>query len=620
MTLSQLDKKENNMVKLPASIYRANLLKWDNLYEQGKPEITDTEYDTKRSEFFKLYPNDMYFKTVGTPVMSKYEEIELPFIMGGLTKVENLDKWLDKTKGLLIVVSEKLDGNSIMVTWEDGVITFAASRGDGEIGQNILEKAKHFIPKIPIKEKITLRGEVILKGNKHLELGYKNRRNAVTGMLRKDQIDPKNLKNLSVIFYEVVEAPFNCQHHTEENRLKFMESLNLKIVDYTVISIKTNDFENSLIQLLFEYKTKADYDIDGLVLTRNVSERENVKYPENKVKFKVNEKAVKCDVLGIEWNVTRTGLVRPVVLIEPTEILGVTVSRATGFNWNYIQSNQIGVGSIIGVVRSGDVIPYITEVYEPAVVHNPKTCPSCSTKLKPFKNVDLICDNPDCIAKQIGKITHFFITMGAEGITERTIEMLDVKSIEQVYLLSELEILRKEGFGSIKANTVYSEIRKTLKDVIPSNLLQAFGIPMIGETTAKDICGKLKSFEELFNLQSNADVSIGDVAFISFRDNIKKYQSLYYFLITQGLVFEEKEIDSNLLGKIFVLTGNGPLKRNIYKKLCEKKGGLVKNGVTKDTDYLVTDNVNSGSGKNKDAKKYDTKVITYDQFGLLLNM
>jgi DNA ligase (NAD+) len=603
---------------MTADEYRSILKEHDAIYAAGKPIISDTEYDLLRSDFKLNYPDDPYFKTVGSPAL-KEREVELPFVMGGLTKVDKTDviKWLKKSSDM-IIVSEKMDGNSIEVTWEDHRVVFAASRGDGHIGEDRSEKAQFFVPPIPIKNRITCRGEVFLRGNSHIPMGYKNRRNGVAGLLRKDEYTVKDVQELHVKFYEVMEIQGSISQDliTELDRFNFMKNiLGLPVVEHfrlwSISSESVEMLENALVQ----YKSQANYDIDGLVLTRNDSTFENTEYPEDKVKFKVNESAIKCNVIGIEWNITRTGLVRPVVLIEPTDIQGVTVSRATGFNWDYLNSNQIAPGATIGIVRSGDVIPYITEVFDGRTPNHPVICPACGELLKQYKNVDLCCPNQHCVGKNKYRIAYFFTTLGAEQITERTVEMLGVGTIEQMYLLTHRQITEREGFSSVKANTILKEIGKTLHTK-PEKLLQAFGIPMIGEETAKTICRNIR-FSRMFNKYTPLALGIGDVAAKSFNDHIQRYETLYNFLVNAHLELEEQKAGS-LSGKVFALTGNGPLKRKIYIEMCEKKGGIVKSSVNKDTNYLVVADIKTNSTKIQNARKFGTKVISYDEFGMLL--
>lgn len=625
-------------------------------FDFGKSPMTDTEYDLLKNEIKLKYPNNTYFNEVGFKSVVKYKTVKLPFVMGGLDeyRIDTIEKWASKYNDKL-VGSDKLDGNSIMCTWENTSLTLSVKRNDDEEGQDILEKAIYFVPKIPIKEKVTLRGEVVLEGDLHEHFGFKNRRNGVTGLLRRDNIKPEDLKLLSVIFYEVIESTENLK--TELERFNYIKDvLKLRIPSIFYVDSNEKDLGNILSKQLMIYKSNSNYDIDGLVLTPNNSIRENVKYPKNKIKFKVNQLSVKCKCLGIEWNVSRTGLLNPVILIEPTEILGVTVSRVSGFNLENILTNRIGKGSIIGVVRSGDVIPYVTEVYEQVTPDIPEICPSCGgIVLIKRQNIEttvlgiplkrsirlLVCNNPYCNSQVVKKITYFLRTMGMEHVSDKTIEKLCIKNIEEIYGLTEEYIKNIPGFGEKKAKIIKDELSKTLK-VKPENFLAALGIPLIGKDLSKELCSKF-TIDELFELKDPGIINgkivghidenmtlnsyekienFGEARAKSLIDNLGQYKWLYEFLKSQGLEFminENSNKSDSLKNMIFTLTGDGPIKRDEIKKIIESKGGVVK-GIGKSSNYLVTSDFNSTRDKMKKAEKFKVPVISYEElFNKFLN-
>lgn len=593
-----------------------DLIKYDDLYfNEGTSPISDTEYDVLRSKAKELFPNHPYFSKVGFE--SKFEEIDLPFVIGGLEKVdvETTASWLEKKQDD-IIVSEKLDGNTITCIWEDGNLIFAASRGNGYKGQNLLKKGKYFIPPLKAKGRFALRGEILLSGNSFKDLGFKNRRNAVAGLLRRDFVEPEVLKNLFVIWYEVLEAPelFNLQ--TETLRLELIKLLKLQTVRYVFISKEMNHHQVvSLLEDTLKFvKETADYDIDGLVITRNSSLRENTLHPANKVKFKVNESAVKCKVIGLEWNVTRIGYIKPVILIEPVDIMGVTVSRVSGFNKNFIYNSGIGKEAVIGIVRSGDVIPYVTEVFEPVEVEKLTSCPNCGGQLNETDK-EYLCTNDTCFYKNILEVSHFFTTLGVDGFSDKTIQNIGKTTIKEIYELTQEELEKIPGFGEKKAENIINEIKKTLTTK-PEKLLAAFGIPLVGRTASKQICNKF-TFEELFNLNNSVDVGVGLKISENLIDNINLYKDLYLYLKSIGLEFEEvKDDEMKLKGMKFALTGEGPMKRSEIQKLIESKGGEV-GSAGKSTTFLVTNDPDSNSGKMIQARKLGINVINYE--GLFSN-
>ena len=589
------------------------LKEYDKLYfNEGASLLTDTEYDLLKSKAKKQFPDDPYFQEVGSKIDSKFEEIKLPFTMGGLDKVDPTDvmEWINKENDD-IIASEKLDGNSIGLTYENDKLIFAASRGDGITGQNLINKIKYCLPnKLPINGKISLRGEVLLEGDIFKDLGFKNRRNAVTGILRRDEIDSNVLSKLSVIFYELIEYPSNIVLNNERDRLLFIrDTLKLRVPDFCLIPSNHPKQIEALERFLIESKENATYDLDGLVLTRNNSIRENVMHPKNKVKFKVNELAKVCHVIGIEWNVTRVGYVKPVILIEPTEILGATVSRVSGFNAEFISINGIDNGAVVGVVRSGDVIPYITEMFKYVEANLPSKCPDCGYPLISYSK-ELICNNPNCFQKNIQKVAHFFIEMGAEGFSDKTIENIGIDTIQGIYLLTKENLSKIPGFGEKKAENITEEVKRTLLTK-PEKLLSAFGMPLIGKTLSKQLCSRF-NFDELFEIKDPEVIGLGPITSKSLIDNINNYEELYNFLKLMGLKFVEEDMNTKTLkGLKFALTGEGPLKRAEIQKLIENLGGELK-GISRDVNYLVTNDPESKSGKMKQAEKFGITVISYE--------
>lgn len=338
-----------------------DLKKADRLYTDGTPMMTDTEYDILKDQVKKLYPNDPYFKTVGAPVF-KGKKVDLPFVLGSLDKMKSdtVEKWLSDKDS--VIVSYKLDGVSFMVTFDNGEVVFASTRGDGQEGQDITEKIKYILPKIDYKNHVSLRGELLLTGNDHLDMGFKNRRNGVAGLISKENVAVEDIMKITPIFYELLDVDDDeILNGTEANRLQFIASLGLDVVFHNKLP-KEAKAVTYLNEMIISSK-EMPFDCDGLVVTVNNSIREDVMFPENKVAYKVNTEAVRAVVTDVEWVLGRTGKVTPIIHIEPIELDGVTVSKATGFNAQFIQDNKIQKGSVVGIIRANQVIPYITEIF-----------------------------------------------------------------------------------------------------------------------------------------------------------------------------------------------------------------------------------------------------------------
>lgn len=592
------------------------LKKADDLYyNNGTSWLSDDDYDALKDLAESIYPDDEYFNDVGAETDT--DKVRLPYVLGSLTKVdaEDVHKWLEKGK-TGITITEKLDGVSILVTYFRGKVVFASTRGDGIEGRDITEKASIFCPEIKEKGRFVLRGECVLKPDVNpQELGYKTRRNMVAGILNRD--DKKHCDLIKPYFYELIEP--EMEDRSEYSRMMYIDiGLGLSTPRYLR---KENPTGEDLKSLFETYKDmESIYDIDGLVLTRDDYVRENVKYPENKVKFKIHAKPILTKVREIEWNTGRTGRIVPTILIEPVEIDGVKISRTTGFNADFIKENAIMPGSDIMILRSGDVIPYITEVKkkEGDIGDIPETCPKCNEKVD-WKGVDIVCVNDKCGETAIKRTEFFLRTMGVENITRKTLEKIGVSSILDAYEIDELEITNNAGIGLKKAEMIVEQVEKTLKTT-PARLLASFGIPNVGVELSKTICAEY-DFEYLFEISEKELTKIsgiGKVIAKKFVDNICKYRELYEALQEKGLTFQDVAKDSPVKGKTFTLTGSMPLKRDVVKRMIEENGGMVKN-ISKKVDYLVDANKDKETTKAKKAKQYGIPIISYEDLMSMIN-
>jgi DNA ligase (NAD+) len=592
------------------------LIHHDLQYFLGKPEISDK----LRTKAQKQFPDHDYFNTVGTK--PKDRKTELPYVLGSLNKVKSdtVVDWMRKNSEFF-VISEKIDGVSIYVVYVDGKVEWASTRGDGYYGQDITDKAKLFCPEPKEKEGVwMLRGEATLNIDPKI-LDYKTKRNGCAGILNRDGL--KHNEYVVPYFYEVIEAPpkFDYLMKTEIDRFVLLDLLvgheNMPV--FSMMGIQSGT-ETGILNMLTEKYTEAknrDYDVDGLVICVNDSVREDVEYPEKKVAFKVNEEAVEATVDGIVWQVSRTGRIVPVILIEPLEIQGVTIHRVTGHNYKYISENSIKEGTKIGIVRSGDVIPYITEVFteKNGLFYQCEICPSCGAVPK-VRGVDLVCENKLC-GKQIShQLEHWLRALGAEGISYKTLEKIGVETIPDLYKIDEFDIMECEGFGVKRANDVYNIIQRTLR-TDDTSLLRAMGIPGIGRTASKALINHFGDIETVLMVHENKLKEVDGIGPI-LAQNIKSWQARCIVLLkglqSIGLQLKPKEekVESAMTGMIFSMTGRLPMKRDLLVKLIESHGGIWKNSVTKKTHYLVTNNPGSTSGKMKNATKYGTRVISFD--------
>jgi DNA ligase (NAD+) len=594
-----------------------HLKKYDNEYHtKGKATISDTEYDKMKTEAKKIWPDHEYFKTVGAPVSSDKAstKVRLPYVLGSLDKmkIDTVQAWLAKYDGPF-QASEKVDGMSFYVEYNGGEVIRGATRGDGTTGQDITNKLKLICPEIPLAGNIVFRGELVLKktidftdiNNKRIKNGkkpYKNRRGVVIGIINSDDFDLVHL--ISPVFYEVIAEDGEAISANDASVIFSQSGLPL------VKSIVSGIFKpEGLVELLAEWKADAEYDMDGLVLSVYDAIRENVMLPESRVAFKVNEDAVAVRVTGVEWTTSRNGRVIPVVLLEPTDIEGSTISRTTGFNAQFIFIEGIDTGAVIGLVKSGSVIPYLTEVITPSNrCELPKDCPSCGEKVE-MQGVHLVCTNPRCFSANLFQVEHFLKTLEIENMSATSLAKLNVLSIKDLYDLTEDKIMEVEGFGYKRASEIIDQINKSLTTK-PYKLLAAFGIPLIGRTASKAITSRY-SFDKLFDLNKSNDLGLGPTISQSFFDHIAEFKEVYEYLLDKGLTFS-KEKKSMISGKVFAMTGADPggMGRKELTEMIEDRGGSVKS-VSKDTDFLICASEDKGSSKTVKAQKLGVKIISY---------
>ena len=338
---------------------KEQIIKSNEAYRKGNPIIPDEEYDILLSKLEDKM-NFIEFESFKKTLMEESGEYKHLYIMGSLNKIrygENeLNKWINKHKVKAIVVSEKLDGCSFTARYVDGKFYDGASRGDGVTGTDWTEKLKYILPQtIEAKDTLIIRGELMLCGDSHIKLGYKNQRNGVTGIMGEDDIVPEKLKEVRAFVYDIL----NCDYKPFLI-FKGLEDL-FDVPNFKRIIVK-DTIEEDLKEQLELWKSNSDYLMDGLVISTDDYINENVYHPEKKIAFKVNSEGYETEVIDIEWNLSSGGLLKPVVLVKPVNIDGVTVSRVSGNNYQWILKKGCKIGSIVKVIRSGCVIPKIIQV------------------------------------------------------------------------------------------------------------------------------------------------------------------------------------------------------------------------------------------------------------------
>ena len=463
-----------------------------------------------------------------------------------------------------------------------------------------------------------------------IRLGFKTRRNGVAGIINRD--DTKDVHYITPYFYEVLNYNDFSEGVNEYDRVNFIgnnvvNSQNCSPLIF--IYVKAHHTTADIITFYDKVKNNGAYDVDGLVITPMNYEREDVLYPKNKVAFKVNEKPVEAVVKEVMWGVTRTSRIVPLINIEPIKIQGVTISKATGFNAKFINDNRIGKGSIVKLIRSGDVIPYIVGVEKSNPIPDMiDECPACGAYLI-WEGVDLKCTNDECWRKTYKELEHFLRSMGAENITEKTLMKLGISHLEMLYEIDEWSISTMDGFGVKRAQQIVDEIQGTLFTT-PEILLRSFGMKNIGKTASREITKHLYRItdddnavmEYIFSLPYEELIKIdgiGDVTARTFVNEIGNHRAKYEFLKGVGLVFMNENTKGKFDGMSFTLTGKGFMGRKEIQTLIEREGGSVKS-ISKTTNYLVTNDVESTTGKAKKAREYGVNIILYEELKKMLGV
>jgi DNA ligase (NAD+) len=605
----------------------------EEYFLSAKPLLTERDYDMIKAQAQKLWPSNSYFSKVGITISKKIEKVKkikfvkLPYILGSLRKFkpDTIQSWLMNTKSKYedddnIVISEKMDGLTIYVEYKDGIPIRGMTRGDSSVGQDITEKVKIFCPKIKSSGSLILRGEAMLVKDSHITLGFTTRRNGASGIINTKKFSKEKVKHLIPFFYEIINSSPTLS--SESDRFTLLNSLKLKTPKW-IMRKKSEITPDYLITQLQEWRRSAEYDIDGVVLCINKSNRENVKKPKLKVAFKTNESCTEVIVDHIQWNITRTGRLVPIVIIkDPPIINSVKISKVTAHNAKYIVDNKIGSGSKICIIRSGDVIPYIEEVITPSTPSTPTKCPFCDKKLK-WSSVDLICENPKCEEQHYYKIAHFLKQLKVKGLSVQTIKNLNITILTHLFKLTIDDIKAMDGFSEKSAINIVNELKKAKTHTDPANFLSGLGIDMLGSTVSKLLVDKF-TLNELFNIDTWSDTQynkltripgIGTSVVGKLKLHLPNFKQAFQILKKTGFTFKEARHTqghkSILNGLTFVLTGTGPMDREKLIETIEFNGGNVVTSITKNVDFLVTNDLSSTSGKMKKASEYNISIVSY---------
>ena len=624
-------------------------------YAEDREIMSNYEYDKLYDELMALEQETGMVLT-GSPTISVgYEAVdelpkeahESPMLSLGKTKDrEELKAWLKDKEGLL---SWKLDGLTIVLTYREGSLLKAVTRGNGEVGEVITNNAKVFknIPlRIQYQGELILRGEAVITYSDFEEINnqiedvdakYKNPRNLCSGSVRQLNNEITAARNVRFYAFSLVKADGVDFENSREKQFLFLKQQGFDVVDYARVDA------SNIIDAIADYEKRIEnYNIpsDGLVLTYDDMEYgrslgRTAKFPRDSIAFKWADEIRETTLKEIEWSPSRTGLINPVAIFEPVELEGTTVSRASVHNISILRALKLGIGDTITVYKANMIIPQIAENLTGSDnVEIPCKCPVCGgeTQISAVNDVQsLYCMNPDCDAKKLKSFALFVSrdAMNIDGMSEATLEKFLAKGFiheyQDMFHLDRHcdEIIEMEGFGEKSYQKLMSSIEQARKVILPK-LIFSLGIANIGLANAKVIC---KYFKNDLDAMRHADVEelsqidgIGEVIAKAFVDYFANEEnSVKFDHLLMEVEIEQEEIDEEgqtLEGKVFVVTGSLEHfgSRNELKDLIEKKGGKVTGSVTSKTDCLINNDIASNSSKNKKAKELQIPIVTEEEF------
>lgn len=637
-------------------------------YVLGNSSVTDKDYDKKYYELVDLEKETGYklpyspTQRVGDVILPEFKKYTHKARLWSLDKAQTLEEireWHNRNVKFLeeynrtsdeelpplkYILTKKFDGLTINLSYdENGVLVTGATRGTGAIGEDVTAQVKT-IKSIPLKidchDFLEIHGEAIMtteafeKYNSEAETPLKNLRNGAAGALRNLNVAETAKRNLSAFFYDVgykEGAPFK----TYMEMLNFIKTKGFPMDDY-IRECKTLDEIQKEIDYIRDIRFDLNYDIDGLVIAiDDIRTREllgyTVKFPKWAIAYKFEAQEATTKLLDVEWNVGRSGRVSPTAILEPVELAGVTVKRATLNNMDDIARKGVRLGAEVFVRRSNDVIPEIMGVVPESLegtkeIEEPKVCPACGAHLV-HEGVHIYCENTlGCKPQMVKTIVHFAgrEAMNIAGFSEKTakqlFEKLDIRDISDLYKLEYEKLLDLDKFGPKKAQNLLDAIEKS-KDCTLEAFLYSLGIPNVGVKTAKDLVKRFESLENLEKATFEELVSVQDVGDIVARSIIEFFKEERTLKVINELLslgvnphYEKKEVlESPFMGKTVVVTGTlENYSRTSIKEKLESLGAKVSGSVSKKTDFVIAGEA-AGSKYDK-AKSLGVTILSEEEF------
>ena len=644
--------KINRMKELIETLNKASEL----YYQKNISMMTDYEYDHLYDELVELEKETHMILSnsptinVEPEISSFLEQVEHPAPMLSLAKTKQVTELIDFIGDKEGLLSWKLDGLTIVLTYENGKLISGVTRGTGTIGEVVTENVKQFknVPlTIPYLGRLVVRGEAIIKYSDFKkmndELGdgssqYKNPRNLCSGSVRQLDSSITASRNVNCIIFALIESDEQISNLKSEC-FDWLKSLGFEVVEY--FKVTKENMEEKVLEFKDRVKT---YDIpsDGLVLTYDDIEYGNslgmtAKFPRHSIAFKWQDETAKTKLREVDWMVSRTGLINPVAVFDPVELEGTIVSRASLHNVSILQGLKLGLGDTIEVYKANMIIPQVAE--NDTKSNNlviPNKCPVCSGEAKIIENSDvkyLYCMNEFCVAKLIKRLSLFVSrnAMNIDGISDAILsKLIDegiVKCYADLYHISDYkdQIIAFDGFGEKSYNNLINSIEKS-RNVKLANFIYALGIPDIGFSRAKLICNNFNNdFDKICHLTLEELSAIDGVGEIIAQEWVDEFANPIFIDELEKL---KKEVviaksgntnNGTLTNLTFVITGslNHFENRDKMIECIEQNGGKVVKAISNNVNYLINNDINSTSTKNKKAKELGVEIISEDS---LLNM
>ena len=623
------------------------LIKANIAYRRGRDEIlTDKEYDALITEV-KDTPEYKEIKHLLNEGAVDGSDFKHSYVIGSLEKLKNgEDDTIEafdndnKSNTKNWVITPKLDGAALTLYYVDGKLSEIATRGDGYKGKSQLKRLYDLnIPKtlkFLNEGKVVIRGEILLTHQSFEELNEdtngkykKHPRSAIVGLLG-DKNDTYHVANYASFYAYRVLSEYNTESYKNELKLLKKEGFNIPFST----SLKQGELNSeNLMEIYKDTLNKVPWEIDGLVIQSNENyEYENEYYPSNARAFKANELAAESTVVGIDWRITKDGSLSPIAQVNPVMLAGAEITQASAFNYEWIVNHGIGIGAKVVIIKSGEIIPVITQVITTSKkIDVPEVCPNCGGSLE-VRGKKLFCTNPDCSESAYKSLAFFIENLGIPNVSEKTLRAWELKSINDIINFEADSKYKKqvefakalpEKFWSITYTKLMCSFDyKGIGEKIIKKLIKANGINKMNKAlfiddsieletptgTTQDTLIRLRKAINSNNLKSIWNNIVNDDRWLAYND-----------IRERELNKEANQNSLPLSGMSFCFTGAMSIGRNFAQEMVENLGGENKSSVSRGLTYLVTNNKNSGSGKNKKASELGTTIIDENEFFKMIN-